>query len=111
MRLRFAAMPRNSMLLAPEFIEISATGMLRTRKQNLEGHIKKEVVWSVFDLHDISVEVFGETAVVRGRLTRLGTSQGHDISGRSRYTRYYLHRQGKWQAVFHHGVPEPEAGA
>jgi hypothetical protein len=98
-------------LLAPEFIEVSAAGWLRTKADNIQGHKKGETHWSVFNLHDLTVEIVGETAVVRGSVTRKGTSGGRDLSGSSRYTRYYLRREGKWQAVFQYGIPEPAGTA
>ena len=98
-------------LLAPEFVEISAAGQIRTKRENIEGHKSGQTHWEKFDLDDLSVRVYGETAVVTGRLTRKGTFAGRDISGQSRYTRYYVRREGNWQAIFQHSVPAAMAVA
>ena len=92
-------------VLAPEFMEINAAGQIRTKRENIEGHQSGQVHWEKFDLDELSVRVYGETAVVSGRLTRKGTFAGRDLSGQSRYTRYYVRRQGRWQAIFQHSVP------
>ena|SRR5437868_15336697 len=93
-------------LLAPEFVEISATGQVRTKAENIEGHRSGQTHWQAFDLDELNVQVHGETAVVTGRLTRKGSFAGRDLSGQSRYTRYYVRRQGHWQAIFQHSIPE-----
>ena len=95
-------------LLAPEFIEINAAAQIRTEAENIEGHTSGQVHWQAFDLTDSKVQVYGDTAVVTGRLTRKGTVAGRDLSGRSRYTRYYLKRQGHWQAIFQFSIPDAQ---
>ncbi len=95
-------------LLAPEFVEINAAGDLRTKTENVQAHKEGQVHWKAFDLNNLKVEVYGNTAIVTGHLSRKGTFAGRDVSGRSRYTRYYLKRNGEWQAVFQHGIPESE---
>src|SRR5260370_38683955 len=67
-------------------------------------------IWEAFAFSDSDVRVNGETAVVTGRLRRKGTSAGRDLSGQSRYTRYYVRRQGHWQAIFQHSIPIRDAG-
>jgi ketosteroid isomerase-like protein len=93
-------------LLAPEFVEINSSANVRTKEQNLQAHKTGQIHWQKFDLDDLIVHVDGDTAVVTGRLTRKGTFAGRDLSGRSRYTRYYLKRNGHWQAIFQYSVPE-----
>src|SRR5260370_41383944 len=66
-------------------------------------------IWEAFAFSDSDVRVNGETAVVTGRLRRKGTSAGRDLSGQSRYTRYYVRRQGHWQAIFQHSIPIRDA--
>ena len=91
-------------LLAPEFMEMNAAGNIRTKAQNLQGHGDHQTRWQKFDLTQLQVEVHGDTAVVRGHLVRKGASGGRDLSGESDYTRYFVRRDGKWQAVFQYGV-------
>ena len=50
-------------------------------------------------LDEIDVRLYGNTAVVRGLATRKGSMDGKDISTSVRYTRVYVNREGRWQAV------------
>jgi len=92
-------------LIAPEFIEMNAVGNVRTKQQNIDGHRAGDTHWQRFDLVDLDVEVHGETAIVRGHLIRKGTSGGRNLSGETHYTRYFVRRNGKWQAIFQYSVP------
>ena len=92
-------------LLAPEFVEINTAANVRTKAENIEGHRTGKAHWQAFDLDDLNVHVDRDSAVVTGRLTRKGTFAGGDLSGQSRYTRYYLKRNGRWQAIFQYSVP------
>jgi len=92
-------------LLAPEFMEVNARGQIRTKQQNIDAHKSGQTHWEQFDVDDLSVRVYDAMAIVTGRLTRKGTAGGRDLSGQSRYTRYYIRRNGQWQAIFQHSVP------
>lgn len=92
-------------LLAPEFVEINSMGVVRTKAQNLAGHRAGETHWERFDLIDLQVEVRGLTAIVRGHLIRKGSSGGRDLSGETNYARYFVRRDGRWEAVFQFSIP------
>ena len=92
-------------LLASEFVEVNAAGVLRTKAQNIQGHQTGDARWERFDLVDLQVEAQQETAVVHGHLIRKGTYAGRDLSGENHYTRYFIRRDGRWQAIFQYSVP------
>src|SRR5256885_8563135 len=48
------------------------SGQVRSKRENIDAHKSGEVHWDRFDLDDVSVRVYGETAVVSGHLTRKG---------------------------------------
>ena len=87
-------------------MQINAVEQIRTKRDNIDAHKSGQTHWEQFDLDDLSVRAFGETAVVTGHLTRKGTYAGRDLSVESRYTRYYVRRQGHWQAIFQHSHPD-----
>ncbi|HVH88500.1 MAG TPA: nuclear transport factor 2 family protein [Terriglobales bacterium] len=95
-------------LLAPEFMEMNVAGQIRTKAENIQAHTSGQIHWQAFDISDTKVQVYGNTAIVTGRLSRKGTLAGRNLSGRSRYTRYYLKKQGHWQAIFQYSLPETQ---
>ncbi len=48
---------------------------------------------------DIQVRVYGDTAVVTGRVTEKGTFNGRNLNSQSRYTDVWVRRNGRWQVV------------
>lgn len=48
---------------------------------------------------DIQVRVYGETAIVTGRVTEKGTFNGRSLNSQSRYTDVWVRRNGRWQVV------------
>jgi hypothetical protein len=45
------------------------------------------------------VRVFGEVAVLQGIADNTGTFRGFPFRGKIRYTRIFVRRDGRWQAV------------
>lgn len=53
-------------MLAPEFMEMNASGNIRTRTDNVQGHQRGAAKWIRFDLTDLHVESHGTTAIADG---------------------------------------------
>jgi ketosteroid isomerase-like protein len=51
------------------------------------------------ELSDMTVHVYGNTAVAAGANNLHGTYKGQDISGKYRFTDTWVKRNGKWQVV------------
>jgi len=45
------------------------------------------------------VRIYGDVAVLRGIADNSGTFRGFPFSGKVRYTRVFVKRDGRWQAV------------
>jgi ketosteroid isomerase-like protein len=56
-----------------------------------------------YETSDVKINVFGDAAVVTGRLKRVREKQGNDVEDDWRFTKVYLRRDGKWQVVAWHG--------
>ena len=69
-------------VLAPEFMEVNTAGQIRTKRENIEGHKSGQVHWEKFDLDELSVRVYGETAVVSGVYLPKSATNGMDRSCR-----------------------------
>ena len=106
-------------VLAPEFTHTSHTGKFKTRAEwmaeNKFANSKEEpkpgkTAYIVFDVDDLAVRTYGETAVVTGRSTPKGlNAKGEPIRGQYRFLRVWVQRQGKWQVVAFEGtrIAEP----
>lgn len=88
-----------SRMTAVEFNELTRFGTIRTRVANL-----RDVASGVLKLasvhHDsLTVRIYGDVAILQGIAESAGTMGGMPFSGRVRYTRVFVRRDGRWQAV------------
>jgi hypothetical protein len=88
-----------SRMTAAEFNELTRFGTVRTRADNLRdvgaGMLRLQSVR--FD--SLSVRIYGDVAILQGITDNSGTMGGMPFSGRIRYTRIFVRRDGRWQAV------------
>ncbi len=88
-----------SRLVADEFVEISRLGQLRTRADNIRDIASGDLRLTSVKYDSLVVRIYGEVAVLRGIADNTGTFRGFPFSGRIRYTRVFVRRDGRWQAV------------
>jgi hypothetical protein len=88
-----------SRLVADEFVEISRLGQVRTRADNLRDIASGDLKLTAVKYDSLVVRIYGEVAVLRGIADNTGTFRGFPFSGRIRYTRVFVRRDGRWQAV------------
>ncbi len=48
---------------------------------------------------DVQVRLYGDTAIVTGRVTEKGIFNGRSLNSQSRYTDVWVRRNGRWQVV------------
>jgi ketosteroid isomerase-like protein len=106
-------------VLAADFTHTSHSGQFKTRQQwmaenkfdNQPGKPQPgKTYYEAFELDDLAVRIYGETAVVTGRSTPKGrTAKGEPIRGRYRFLRVWVKRGGRWQVVAFEGtrIAEP----
>jgi ketosteroid isomerase-like protein len=106
-------------VLASDFTHTSHAGKFKTRAEwmaenkfeNLLGKPQPgKTTYESFEVDDLAVRIYGETAVVTGRSTPKGrTAKGEPIRGRYRFLRVWVKRQGQWQVVAFEGtrIAEP----
>jgi ketosteroid isomerase-like protein len=51
---------------------------------------------------DLRIRVYGDTAVVSGRMQRTRTMNGKEVSDDWRFTKVYIRRTGQWRVVSFH---------
>lgn len=88
-----------SRMLAPDFIEISRLGTVRTRTDNVRDIASGALHLTSINYDSLNVRVYGDVAVLTGIADNTGTMRGFPFSGKIRYTRVFVRRDGRWQAV------------
>lgn len=86
-------------ILADDWTAIDGAGLVISKRQLLERVRSNPhpLDWHEFD--EFRLRVFGDAAVVTGRLSAGGRGEGGDFSFRQRYTRVYVKREDVWRAV------------
>ena len=86
-------------MTADEFVEISRLGTLRTKADNIRdiGSGALKLITVKYD--SVSVKLYGDVAVLRAIADNTGSLRGFPFSGRIWYTRIFVKRDGRWQAV------------
>ena len=98
--------------LAEDFTHTSHTGAFKTKAQWMaeskfsDARQKAGATrYDAFELDQLDVRLYGDTAVVTGRSTPKGTTaKGEPIAGQFRFLRVWAKRQGRWQAVAFQGT-------
>ena len=88
-----------SRMIAPEFMEISRLGQLRPRAVNLREISTGELRLLAVKYDSLAVRIYGDVAILTGIADNAGTVRGFPFAGKIRYTRVFVRRDGRWQAV------------
>jgi hypothetical protein len=88
-----------SRLVADEFVEISRLGQLRTKADNMRDIASGDLKLTAVKYDSLAVRVYGDVAVLRGIADNAGTFHGFPFTGKIRYLRIFVRRDGRWQAV------------
>jgi len=88
-----------SRLVADEFVEISRLGQLRSKADNMRDIASGDLKLTAVKYDSVTVRIYGDVAVLRGIADNTGTFHGFPFSGKIRYSRIFVRRDGRWQAV------------
>ncbi len=88
-----------SRMVAADFTEVSRLGTLRSRADNLRDIASGDLRLTSVRYDSLGVRIYGDVAVLQGIADNAGTFRGFPFSGRIRYTRVFVRRDGRWQAV------------
>src|SRR5690349_17640570 len=94
-----------SKLIATDFIEISRLGTVRTRADNIRDIASGALHLTSLKYDSLSVRIYGDVAVLTGIADNTGTMRGFPFAGKIRYTRVFVRREGRWQAVLMQQTP------
>jgi|SRR5215469_1746422 len=84
---------------ADDIITTDPSGGVTDKTQNKAELGSGDLKFESMELSDMTVHVYGDTAVAAGTNNVHGTYKGQDISGKYRFTDTWVKRNGKWQAV------------
>jgi ketosteroid isomerase-like protein len=79
-----------------------SAGTVWTKAQFLAGLKSGEGAVLSYALDNMKARVYGDAAVVTGRMTAKQTFQGNDISGQYQCTDTFIRTAGRWQCVAIH---------
>ncbi len=91
-----------SKLYADDFRGVTAIGY-EVNKETLMKVFKRDDPNTKFELQDLQARVFGDTAVVTGKLIGKKTETG-EVVHESKYMHVYVKRDGRWQIVAGQGT-------
>ena len=91
-------------LLADDFSGTSPTAHLYTKGMAVDDLSEGTYVVEAMELDEISVNVYGNTAVAFASQDETSRYGGKDTSGHYHYTNVWVNKDGRWQAVASHGT-------
>jgi ketosteroid isomerase-like protein len=89
-------------LLADDWLLTHSDGRVQDKKDYLQELSSRSRSNQAIENEDVNIRHYGGTAVVTGTSVQAGTSNGLPWSGRFRYTRVWILREGRWQMVASH---------
>lgn len=90
-----------------EFNELTRFGTVRNRAANIRDVSSGMLHLLTVRYDSTSVRIYGDVAVLQAIADNTGTMGGVPFSGRIRYTRVFVRRDGRWQAVTMQHTPMP----
>jgi ketosteroid isomerase-like protein len=85
--------------LADDYVAITPLGQITTKQEAVSARRSGQLRYESMNITDMVVRLYGDTAVVTARADVKGHQLGEDFSGPYRYTRVWVHRNGRWQTV------------
>ena len=88
--------------IADDWVSTDPAANVWTKAQFLAGLKSGEGVVKSFVLDNMKARIYGDAAVVNGRMTANQTFKGQDISGQYQCTDVFIKKGGRWQCVAIH---------
>ena len=86
-------------ILADDWTCVDGSGRLVSKAELIERVASNPNPFDSHEFDEFTLRVYGDAAVVTGRLTGRGREGGREFVLSQRYTRVYARRGGAWQAV------------
>ncbi len=89
-------------IFADDLIVVVPGMRLMTKADSLGMFTAGRMKFDRYESSDTQVRVYGDTAIVTGRIRRTRTMAGKTVDDDWRFTKVYLRRAGRWQVVSFH---------
>ncbi|OGO08386.1 MAG: hypothetical protein A3K46_06400 [Chloroflexi bacterium RBG_13_60_9] len=97
-------------LLTGDYDYINSRGKVVSRSQLISALENREVVFNSIDLDEARIRVYGNTAVMTGRLHEVGKSGSEPFDEWFRFTRIFIKQaDGNWRSAAYHSSKITEA--
>jgi ketosteroid isomerase-like protein len=84
-------------------LEVTVPRMPVMSKSDVLGFARSgRMKFQRYQTSDLKVRVYGDAAIVSGRLQRTRTLNGKTVDDDWRFTKLYIRREGRWQVVAFH---------
>ena len=97
---------------ADEFIFTDSGGGITTKAEDVASLDKPPGEYKLisYEVDEIKVAIYGNTAVVTGRTTTVSRGKDREVTGKARFTDVFVKRDGRWQIVAGHSsrIREPQ---
>lgn len=93
------------LILADDFVLIDLSGAVVPKATFIDSLRSGDLQFRAIQPEDVSVHVYGHTALVRGRTAIQGSFKGSPFAFNSRYTHTYFEQVGRWRMVAAQGTP------
>jgi uncharacterized protein (TIGR02246 family) len=87
------------LIYATEYMEINGSGKTLNKKEAIKADVSDKYEGKSFQLSELKVRIYGQTAVVTGRNIASFICEGKAGADDVRYTDVYVKRDGRWQCV------------
>jgi len=84
---------------AEDYTAIPNIGTVSTKPEVMADVRRGAFRYTRMEHSEMTVRIYGTTGVVVGRTINEGHRRDRDVSGDFRYTRIYVKRNGRWQAI------------
>lgn len=84
---------------ADNYTLVNINGEMSNKSQMVEGFKSGQNKLSKDEVSDMDVRVYGNVAVVTGKVSVEGIMGGKEVNGQARFTRVYAKQGGHWQSV------------
>ena len=92
-------------LTSDDYVLINANGQVSNKAETMRSIKTGRIKLTANEVSDMTVRVYGDTAVVTGKSSAKGSINGVELKGPVMFTRVYVKKNGKWQSVAFQQTP------